>query len=107
MSINVVSVTYIHALSVSNVVPDSDGRTVRPTVCLANTRCGRCSAVAGRIMCGPAVVLMAYSLRWERDPLPITSRDVMLVGSFPNCPLSLNGFSIHSLLIQQHLEYSL
>ena len=57
MSINVVSVTYIHALSVSNVVPDSDGRTVRPSVRLANTRCDRCSAVAGRIMCAPAVVL--------------------------------------------------
>ena len=65
-------------ISVSNVVPDSDGRTVRPSVRLANTRCGRCSAVtvAGRIMCGPAVVLMAYSLRWERDTLPImTTQD--------------------------------
>ena len=29
---------------------------------------------------GPAVVLMAYSLRWERDPLPITTRKT--VGSF-------------------------
>ena len=62
-------------ISGSNVVPDSDGRTVRPTVRLANTRCDRCSAVAGRIMCGgPAVVLMAYSLRWERDTLPISTR---------------------------------
>ena len=78
-------------ISVSNVVPNSDGRTVRPTVYLANTRCDRCSAVAGRITCGPAVVLMAYSLRWERDPLPVTKRDT--VGLIPNCPLSLNGFS--------------
>ena len=80
-------------ISVSNVVPDSDGRTVRPTVCLANTRCGRCSAVAGRIVCGPAVVIKAYSLRWERDSLPITTQET--VGSSPNCLLSLNGFSIH------------
>ena len=74
---------------VSNVVPDSGGRTVRPIVRLANTRCDRCSAVAGPIVCGPAVVLAVYSLRSERDPLPITTRET--VGSFPNCPLSLNG----------------
>ena len=82
-------------ISVSNVVPDSDGRTVRPSVRLANTRCGRCSAVtvAGRIMCGPAVVLMAYSLRWGRDTLPISTRET--VGSFPNRPLSLNGVCVH------------
>ena len=69
-------------ISGSNVVPDLDGRTVQPSVRLANTRCDHCSAVtvAGRIMCGPAIVLMAYSLRWERDPLPITTRKT--VGSF-------------------------
>ena len=83
-------------ISVSNVMPNSDGRTVRPTVCLAKTRCDRCSAVAGRIMYGPAVVLMAYSLRWERDPLPINMQET--AGSSPNCPLSLNGFSIHWVL---------
>ena len=83
----------MHISVTSNVVPDSDGRTVRSSVRLANTRCDRCSAVAGRIMCVPAVVLMAYSLRWEMDPLTITTLEK--VRSFLNCPLSLIGFSIH------------